>query len=269
MSSYYGTEEYRKWMGQLKGEYAAAYKKIVLYIQTYNLYGTEVSENCLQQILDEFLTGQHMGKPLDKITGNSLRRYCNKIMKAEADRLSLTLLMWLQCIPVFILLSSIFTTGFYIIKKLSIPFRINEYAVINGQVFLFVFLTIFYIIIKRLLAICFFHYPKVVKSITLLAYIATIGLGISILKEEIKGISNLLFIRIPAPLFWIVTILSIVASILLGKSMDRKKSKLNVVVTKEVEDQIEKRTCPNCHKNHDYDYPTCPYCEHKYEEFLK
>ena len=32
------------------------------------------------------------------------------------------------------------------------------------------------------------------------------------------------------------------------------------------EDEIIKRTCPECGKNHDIDYPKCPYCKHNYLE---
>lgn len=31
-----------------------------------------------------------------------------------------------------------------------------------------------------------------------------------------------------------------------------------------VEDQIAQRTCPECGKKHDIDYPKCPYCKHSY-----
>ena len=30
------------------------------------------------------------------------------------------------------------------------------------------------------------------------------------------------------------------------------------------EDEIIKRTCPDCGKSHDIDYPKCPYCKHNY-----
>lgn len=29
-------------------------------------------------------------------------------------------------------------------------------------------------------------------------------------------------------------------------------------------DQITQITCPECGKEHDMDYPKCPYCKHKY-----
>lgn len=32
------------------------------------------------------------------------------------------------------------------------------------------------------------------------------------------------------------------------------------------EDEIIKRTCPDCGKSHDIDYPKCPYCKHNYLE---
>ena len=33
-----------------------------------------------------------------------------------------------------------------------------------------------------------------------------------------------------------------------------------------VKDEIEKRTCPNCGKTHDIDYPKCPNCKFNYFE---
>lgn len=32
------------------------------------------------------------------------------------------------------------------------------------------------------------------------------------------------------------------------------------------DDSIPKITCPDCHTKHDFDYPKCPNCGHKYEE---
>ena len=34
----------------------------------------------------------------------------------------------------------------------------------------------------------------------------------------------------------------------------------------DVDDQLPQRKCPNCGKEHDFDYPKCPYCEYSYYE---
>ena len=30
------------------------------------------------------------------------------------------------------------------------------------------------------------------------------------------------------------------------------------------DDELPKRTCPNCHDVHDFDYPKCPKCKYEY-----
>ncbi len=37
-------------------------------------------------------------------------------------------------------------------------------------------------------------------------------------------------------------------------------------VDETVEDEIWQRTCPECGKSHDIDYPKCPFCRHNYLE---
>ena len=32
----------------------------------------------------------------------------------------------------------------------------------------------------------------------------------------------------------------------------------------EKDENLPQRTCPNCHKKHDFDYPKCPFCGHDY-----
>ena len=40
----------------------------------------------------------------------------------------------------------------------------------------------------------------------------------------------------------------------------------NEPIDETVKDEIEKRTCPNCGKTHDIDYPKCPNCKFNYFE---
>ena len=33
-----------------------------------------------------------------------------------------------------------------------------------------------------------------------------------------------------------------------------------------IDDQLPQRRCPQCGKEHDFDYPQCPYCDHSYQK---
>jgi DNA-binding ferritin-like protein (Dps family) len=71
---------------QLTEEYATCYRKAETYIRLSNLYGPDNEENCIMQILDDFLSAQKDEKPIIKITGTDLRKYCDTVLKAEFSR---------------------------------------------------------------------------------------------------------------------------------------------------------------------------------------
>ena len=50
-----------------------------------------------------------------------------------------------------------------------------------------------------------------------------------------------------------------------AKKFYRQKKEMNSEpVDETVQDEIWQRTCPNCGKQHDLDYPKCPHCGHNY-----
>lgn len=50
-----------------------------------------------------------------------------------------------------------------------------------------------------------------------------------------------------------------------AKKYYRKKAVLeNEPINETVQDKILQRTCPECGKSHDIDYPKCPYCDFDY-----
>ncbi len=71
-------------------------------------------------------------------------------------------------------------------------------------------------------------------------------------------------------------IMSVISSIFLilgfvylkkAKRYYREKAALeNEPIDETVEDKICQRTCPNCGKSHDIDYPKCPNCKYNYLE---
>ena len=40
--------------------------------------------------------------------------------------------------------------------------------------------------------------------------------------------------------------------------------KVEFFLTEDKEEGLPQRTCPECGKTHDFDYPRCPYCKHGY-----
>jgi len=52
-----------------------------------------------------------------------------------------------------------------------------------------------------------------------------------------------------------------------AKKYYKEKAALkNQPIDDSVEDKIWQRTCPNCNKQHDVDYPKCPFCNYNYAE---
>ena len=52
-----------------------------------------------------------------------------------------------------------------------------------------------------------------------------------------------------------------------AKRYYKEKSLINnEIVDETVKDEIWQRTCPNCGKSHDIDYPKCPFCKYNYLE---
>lgn len=265
MGYYYKTEEYSEAKKQLEGEYAAAYKKAAAYIHASNLYGLENEESCLLQIMDDFLTAQKEGKPLYKITGPDLRRFCNKMMKAESQRLAFGVVYWLYTIPViFLLISMVTVLETFLFTEEKVPLSTLKYIKINGNIILFFGIVFLFSIIKKLLAVVFFHYTKTLNIILMAAFGLAIG-GASIILES--G-TSLIPVSIPVPvtLFLILNIASVIAAGIGIYYNNKHKVRYRMVQVEEELDEIEKRACPVCGKLHDCDYPACPYCRHKYTE---
>ncbi len=68
-------ESYSFYTEKLNGEYRTVFSKIELYVTTKYIDGVTKEEQ-LSELLDIFLTAQSEGKPIHKITGNNLERFC-------------------------------------------------------------------------------------------------------------------------------------------------------------------------------------------------
>ncbi|SHO47323.1 DUF1048 domain-containing protein [Anaerocolumna xylanovorans] len=265
MGYYYKKEEYLEVKKQLEGEYAVAYKKAAAYIHASNLYGLENEESCLLQIMDDFLTAQKEGKPLYKIIGPDLRRFCDKMMKAESERLAFGLVYWLHTIPVaYLLISVMAVLETFLFSKEKASWDTLQFIKINGNIILFFGIIFLFYVVKKLLAVAFFHYTKILNMVSIAVFALTMGIA-SIALETGKNLIPVT-ISVPVSLFLILNIVSIIAAGVSIYYNSKHKIRYKVVHKEEELDEIEKRTCPVCKKLHDCDYPACPYCRHKYTD---
>lgn len=68
-------ESYILYVNKLNEEYRDAFNYVELYIST-KCFDNVVTEEYLSELLDIFLTAQSKGKPVHKITGSSIERFC-------------------------------------------------------------------------------------------------------------------------------------------------------------------------------------------------
>lgn len=67
--------EYIIYKKELTDEYLAAFDKAQLYVEVYNLSGKDIDE-ALNNLLDMLLAAQNDKKPVSKIVGNDIERFC-------------------------------------------------------------------------------------------------------------------------------------------------------------------------------------------------
>lgn len=62
-------------MDQLKGEYREAFDKVYIYTNVRNMSG-ETEQEMMMNLMDMMLTAQNEGKPVEKIIGNDIEKFC-------------------------------------------------------------------------------------------------------------------------------------------------------------------------------------------------
>ncbi len=267
MGFYYETKEYRDGLNQLKDEYAIAYKKVAAYIHTVNVYGLELEESCLLQVMDDFLTAQKEEKPLYKITGSNLKKFCNRIIKAEVERQSYGIVYWLQIVPVCFLTFSILLLLFtFVLPENKVAWDSFSAITIKSSVLLFVGVVALVLVLKKIMANLLFNNYIILKiaNITMLIIAAII---VNMYWEQ--GDKLLSFsLQLSMPVFIVLNVLAVIATILCIRYVNKRKIKYKIVSEEPIADEILKRICPACTMEHDCDYPVCPNCKHVYEEFF-
>lgn len=267
MGYFYEKDDYISAKKQLRGEYAVAYKKVAAYIHAANYHGIDHEESCLLQIMDDFLSAQKEGKPLIKITGPNLRRFCDHIIKAESDRMSVGLMFWLQVISTILMLFSMlifFNT--FIFPENNVTLASLNNIQLKGSVIIFISVFVLSYFVKKIISIIFFHYAIITNILGIIIFMFTLG-SIQFIHEEYDYLIPI-SIYIPFPLYLMVTTISIASFTWCCIYINKHKVKYIMTPhdTSEI-DEIDKRVCPDCGKTHDCDYPNCPYCKHRYIEF--
>jgi DNA-binding ferritin-like protein (Dps family) len=261
--SFYENDEYIEAKNKLKDEYAVCYQKAAAYIQASN-YGQELEENCLMQILDDFLSAQAEQKPVARIIGPNLRKFCDDMIKAEFERISdRKIYIFMQtagiilCVPLLIIMKT------FVFEKKAFVLDNLLHLNFGGFEILFCSIFILYYIIKKLVSVAFFNHAGISKLLSRALFIVSIALA-NVLSRFIDHYI-IVSIPLPLPILMIVTISALTVFIICLR-IDRKRRIKPVITEYEEIDHIDHIICPECGKEYDCDYPRCPYCKHKYME---
>lgn len=257
---FYERDDYKEAKKQLKGEYAVCYQKAANYIHAFSS-NPQQEESCLMQLLDDFLSAQMEGKPISRITGPDMRKFCETLMKAEFDRMVNRAWYYVMSISAFIFLAMFhcFAKGCLLDGKKITLKNLNNLQ-INSFILLVILLLILYYILKKLLSRLFFKYMKILGGIIrfqFILYCFIISVAFS-WKERIG-----LAVRLPFPLFILLIVGSLTAFVI-ACIQDREHRRSYQVLPETAYDMPGQVTCPVCGKEHDFDYPRCPFCKHKY-----
>lgn len=76
-------------MDKLEGEYKEAFDKVYIYTSVRNMEG-ETEQEMMMNLLDMMLTAQHEGKPVDKIIGNDVEKFCDSYFEGYDYKVRLT-----------------------------------------------------------------------------------------------------------------------------------------------------------------------------------
>lgn len=263
---YYETEDYKQCKQQLMDEYALYFDKIETYIQTTGFsMSYNIEEDCLYQIIDDLLSAQKDERPVASITGTDLKKYCHTMVAAEIsrskenanDRLKIALYLLTTLLLMFIKML------FLDIKEdndLPLMTRMQDIrlGIFEGGLWLLGFVLTY---MNKVIARVYLDRAKVSRHIhKLVNTIFTMIMIQFIMYATPRKYFNL-GIPIPLPLYLTLSILLLLYIIIATIQERKKRRQFNNWI--EV-DQMEQKVCPACGKQHDIDYPRCPYCKYKY-----
>jgi DNA-binding ferritin-like protein (Dps family) len=77
-------DSYKNYITQLENEYKTTFEKIEIYINGSSKLNSLEKNDCLLEILDNFLSAQAEGMSINHITGIDLKKYCDSMIYGEA-----------------------------------------------------------------------------------------------------------------------------------------------------------------------------------------
>lgn len=205
--SIYQDEDYTEAKEKLKNEYALEYEKCEAYIHSMRT-NARIEESCLQQILDDFLSAQADDRELNIVTGSDLRSFCDKIFRAETERIwnrNINFIQWLFVLPISISLI-IFIRSFLYTRPGHFLDNANHLFIKGYELYYFlIFIT--GLTLKKLISILFFHHSRLVRKVETAVYVFII-----VITSFIAVRLSILFpiaIPISFPVYIIMTLLTL------------------------------------------------------------
>ena len=169
---------------QLEGTYQTTVNKIEVYVNANNLDPVS-KEELMNSLLDTFLSAQKDNRPVEKITGNNLERFCREFCSGFGFKENL-LSFFEYMIPMIIMIFFMSLLGMMnIIEKIGRGEHLNPFTYVDKSqnnieiISLFIGLTVATLIdyfANRLIKKWMFKYEKVTMSFAVAVHIAVIGI---------------------------------------------------------------------------------------------
>lgn len=209
--SYIQKGEYKNAKESLRDEYAMEYDKCEAYIHSMRTEG-KIEDNCLLQILDDFLSAQADEKSIILVTGHNLRNYCDNLLNAEKERIrnkSVYFLQWIFLIP-FIISIGIFIRFFLYTKPGHFLENVNNLYIEGYELYyLLIFLT--GLLLKNQISKVLFHHSRLHRRVETTIYVVIVSITclIAILLSVLFPIT----VPITFPVYLTVSILTLIVFI--------------------------------------------------------
>lgn len=183
----------------------------------------KIEENCLIQILDDFLSAQADEKSSTAVTGPELRDFCDRMLNAERDRSRNKSIYFLQMIFLtpFIICLIIFIRSFLYTKPGHFLENINNLH-IEGYEFYYILIFITGLLFKKQISVLFFHHSRLLRKVETVVYIFIIGT--TFIFASILSVLVPISIPIAYPVYSTIFFITIIAYIVCW--LYKKKAKV-------------------------------------------
>ncbi|MHB8131343.1 MAG: DUF1048 domain-containing protein [Mobilitalea sp.] len=218
---YYERDEYIEAKKMLKDEYAVCYQKIATYIHLYYINGMEHEENCLLQIMDDFLSAQSEGRPVAFITGLDVRKFSDNMMKAELNRRNRKIIFVEQIATIPFVISMMIFMKILMVNDMKLKFEYFQKISFGGFELTFICLGMFMVFGRKILSKLFFEHIKVSKMV----YIVFTFMFFVFIREILVALNQIIPINIPIPFAIFILLFLIPFYILIAIGNKERKEK--------------------------------------------